>query len=366
MARSMPKNSKVPLGVVECFFGPPWPWKSRLAAAEFMSKLGMDFYYYGPKADRQLRMDWIRPWSSEYLESLQTTTRHFQNYNIEFGVILSPVGLAGRADGEKSLTTKMENIFFEKIRILTQELGVKRLGVFFDDIEYRVGMLESQIRLMNQVREETDASILYCPTFYSEDPILDKVFGQRPNQAFEMIGETLNTSIDVVWTGRKVITESWTASDLFEMTQKIRRKPFVCDNFYANDGPKNCQILKLKAPTHVNSELISLAKGWGINPMNEPESSKLALTLFMSGRAEMNFSADTLLKTIVESYCTPALSHWILQNQSWMIHEGLPSLPESRRQEASALLGDINDPLAREIVDWINGKFHVGSECLTD
>lgn len=38
------------LGLIEGFFGPPWPESDRLAFAPLLRELGFDFFLYAPKA----------------------------------------------------------------------------------------------------------------------------------------------------------------------------------------------------------------------------------------------------------------------------------------------------------------------------
>ena len=54
----MPATTPPTLGVIEGFFGRPWPHRERLAAVAFLAKAGYDFYLYAPKADARLRRHW--------------------------------------------------------------------------------------------------------------------------------------------------------------------------------------------------------------------------------------------------------------------------------------------------------------------
>ena len=49
------------LGVVEGFFGRPWPMGDRRAHAGFLKSSGFDTYVYAPKNDPLLRKEWHLP-----------------------------------------------------------------------------------------------------------------------------------------------------------------------------------------------------------------------------------------------------------------------------------------------------------------
>ena len=53
------------LGVLEIFYGRPWSDVDRLAYAEFLKLLRLDFYLYGPKADDAFRKNWSRLLTNE-------------------------------------------------------------------------------------------------------------------------------------------------------------------------------------------------------------------------------------------------------------------------------------------------------------
>ena len=46
--------------------------------------------------------------------------------------------------------------------------------------------------------------------------------------------------------------------------------------------------------------------------------------------------------------------------------QGLDHLSDEQKQELLAELESLQDPAAQDVRDWLDGKYLVGSECLTD
>lgn len=341
-------TAKTPLGVIECFFGSPWPRASRLGYASFLAKNGFDFYIYAPKADRNLRKNWLLPWNSDYRAELTLLAKTFQNAGVKFGVCLSPMGIENMPGFE------LEAALLEKIRFL-DSLGLGYLGIFFDDMPVHPELAAKQIEVIKMVREMTSAKIIFCPTFYSYAPILDKVFGQRPPGYLEEIGKGIPLDVEIAWTGPLVISDEVSSSHLNEVASVLRRKPFVSDNIFANDGPKNCKFLKLKIPFKRSAADFAAASGWSVNPMNQPELSKIVLLALMNIREGM--MPAVAFESALNSIC-PEMTDFILQNLSFFTEGGLegirPAFPK------------FNHPVNTEIHAWLQGQYSVGDECLTD
>src|ERR1700733_8205305 len=86
------------LGVMEIFYGQPWPETERLAYAKYLKEQGMGFYIYGPKADECLRKNWrLTPTKDEFTKYRQIRDEYHRQ-GLQFGIILSPHGLDGGFD----------------------------------------------------------------------------------------------------------------------------------------------------------------------------------------------------------------------------------------------------------------------------
>ena len=168
--------------LIEIFFGQPWPNEARLAYASFLRENGFGFYLYGPKADGYLRRHWIQKWSPSYVQELRTLSAEYRKNGLKFGVVLSPFGL------HEEIKKNTAGLLKEKVQLLS-EIGIDMLGIFFEDMPNASGLAKLQVEVLNIILEFTSVPLVFCPTFYSFDSVLDRVFGQRSPDYLHEIGE---------------------------------------------------------------------------------------------------------------------------------------------------------------------------------
>ena len=80
-------------GVIEGFYGRPWSFETRRAYAAFLPLLGLDTYFYCPKADPFLRKRWQEPWPGTQYAQLKLLAQLYKERSLNFGVGLSPFAL---------------------------------------------------------------------------------------------------------------------------------------------------------------------------------------------------------------------------------------------------------------------------------
>lgn len=337
------------IGVLECFFGPPWSMAQRIEWAKFMQQYQMSFYIYAPKADGLLRKQWRSDWNAAYLDQLRALGHEFQSRSIKFGLGLSPF----------EFQSGDEPVLRKKLRELNS-LNLDYLGIFFDDMNYSEKMLNDQMLTLEVVAAESKAKLIFCPSYYSYDPILDKVFGQRPANYLSEVGKLVPEAIDILWTGPKVISPEISAGHLEEVSQILGRQPFLCDNFFANDGPKQCKYLKLKPSTGRLPSALESSAGWAFNPMNQSSLSQIVVLGAHFGFAGKENAYSNALRAM----CTEELAQFIEATPE--LTQNLDQMDPEAKQRLSKKLALWNEPVAKEIADWLQGKYNVGSECLTD
>lgn len=355
MQRSFSGDSRArrPLGLIEGFFGPPWPEPDRLAFAPLLRQLGYDFYLYAPKADPCLRKKWREPWSNEFRGRLLAYAAHFRAQGVHFGVGLSPFELHLHADSHRLLAEKVS------------QLDVDVLGLFFDDMPVHEDLAQRQLEAIETVRNATKARLVFCPTFYSPDPILEKVFGKRPERYFEEIRQAPR-EVAFAWTGPKVIPDEIPAAHLDDTTKLLGRPPFLWDNLFANDGPRNCKFLKLRPPAGRTREAFEKTCGWAWNPMNQAALSAITLRASRHSLVEGEAPERALERAIRESCSAPLAAFVLLHREAFLI-EGLDKIPQERKDSWRAELRQFEtEPVGNEIAKWLAGDFVVGAECLTD
>jgi hyaluronoglucosaminidase len=347
------------LGVMEIFFGSPWPAPARLAYAEFLASHGYGSYLYGPKADGYLRKRWREDWPTSYKQDLSAMSKQFRERGVEFGVCFSPMGFHEEKGirGRELLSQRLQDL---------DDIGLDTIGLFFDDMPVHEGLAETQLSIVEMVRKEVGAKILFCPSYYTPDPILEKVFGAKPAGYLETLAANLPAEIEIAWTGPKVISPEISAVHLQETSALLKRAPSLCDNFFANDGPKNCKLLKLRELRGRSAEAFAQSSSWYFNPMNQPYLSRLVLrsaqAVLVGGKDPDAAWAESLV-----ALCSPALAENLLAYRQAFL-EGLDKIDASAvvvlRQKFAALAG--SEPMAAEVRDWLDGAYNVGSECLTD
>lgn len=346
------------LGILEIFFGPAWRPEQRAKLAPFLAANGYDFYLYGPKSDANLRKLWRSSWNENYISNLAQLSGHYRDHGLQFGVALSPFGAQEKFGREEKTDLQ------EKVKIL-DSLGLDFLGLFFDDMPAREGLAERQMEVIAATISQTRAKILFCPSYYSDDPILDRVFGQRPEGYVEDIGRMAPSQVEIAWTGPKVLSDEILPDHLERVSLQLKRKPFLCDNFFANDGPKNCKFLKLKPLTGRPPASLALSSGWSFNPMNQMELSRLMLAstarVLLKGK-----SPDQAFLEGIRAESSPALAKILEENAELFLKVGLDAMGEAAKAKILQEIISVKEPLASELASWLQGEFTVGSECLTD
>lgn len=345
-------------GVIEGFFGPQWPQEARLSYAEFLSSVGGDFYIYAPKQDPNLRKKWREKWTPDYLSHLKFLADTFHQYGIRFGVGFSPFGLGTTLSDEDKDSLK------EKLEAM-QDLKIDLLGLFFDDMPVTDNLAGTQIEALKVVQASFKGQIVFCPSYYTPDPILDKVFGARPPHYLEEIANGVSSDVSLAWTGPKVISPEIDADHLIETTKLLKRKPFLWENLFANDGPRNCKFLKLKPFAGRSKESFSHTEAFGFNLMNQPELSKI---LYLASRLVLvdGLSPEDAFIEALNRMCSTAFKSFILTHKESFSTKGLDNLSTEEKDLLLKEVRQFSDKGAQEVIDWLEGKYLVGSECLTD
>ncbi|MFP5387546.1 MAG: beta-N-acetylglucosaminidase domain-containing protein [Bacteriovoracia bacterium] len=346
------------IGVIEGFFGPAWPESNRKSYARFLKEVGGDFYIYAPKKDPFLRKKWREEWSSDYVHFLQELISNFHAEGIKFGVGFSPFGLG------TSLTADDKAMLMQKASQL-EALGVDILGLFFDDMPVTEKLAETQLQTLDVVRKIFKGKIVFCPSFYTPDPVLDKVFGQRPPGYLDDLANKIPDEVAIAWTGPKVISPVIDKEHLRETQKLLRRKPYIWENLFANDGPRNCKFLKLKPFSGREKGTLEEAEAFGLNLMNQPELSKI---LFLASLFVLREAADPeeAFQKALASLCSDPFSQFLQQHRELFLTTGLDGISEEQKSDLLLELSACEEVSSHEVRDWLNGKYIVDSECLTD
>lgn len=145
---------------------------------------------------------------------------------------------------------------------------------FFDDISGEGTNPKQQAELLNylnsaflQTKKDVKPLIM-CPTEYN------KSWSNPKRKYLETLGETLDPSVRIMWTGNRVVADI-DMETMDWINAKIQRKAFVCWNFPVSDYVRNHMLF---GPTYGNStDVPQDLSGFVSNPMEHAEASKIAI-----------------------------------------------------------------------------------------
>lgn len=347
------------LGVIEGFYGRSWSWRERGDYASFLAAAGYQCYLYAPKADAALRRAWREPLPETLLQSLTALGQTCRAAGIQWGVGLSPLGYGSESGDARRL--------LDRLRTLDQ-LGPDRLCVLFDDMALPPRDLAShQARaVLDALDAGVRARLALCPTYYCDDPLLDQLFGQRPEGYLEQLGAALPAAVEVFWTGRSVLNAEQRARDFRQVAEALRRKPLLWDNYPVNDGRRTSNFLHLLPFAGRPPDLSDALSGHVVNPMNQPWLSRLPLvSLARIYRGEEDAAGEGGLQHSLRQVDAP--TRGLLQRDAERFAaRGLSDTGPDERQALLAEYGLCDSPWATEVRAWLNGEYVFDPACLND
>jgi hypothetical protein len=352
-----------PRGVIEGFFGKTWPDAERLASAQFLRAYGFDFYIYAPKADRYLRRAWATPKPQQEIEQLASLSARYRDNGLRFGIGLTPfeMQLDYGSTARAALRRKVAQL---------DQAGIDMLCILFDDMRGDVPRLaDLQARVIADITAWSAAkAFVVCPTYYSDDPVLERVFGQAPPAYLENFGRNLDPVIDVFWTGEHICSAGYSGAHLNHVAERLGRKPFIWDNNIANDGKVRCSHLYLDPKSMGWSLDPHRTAGIAINPMNQPSLSRLALANYASLLSnEGTPLRETSFESHVHSICGQPLAAAILEDLDLLQNRGLAGIDDAARAVLIEKYRKFEpDGCALEISAWLKDEYRFDPSCLTE
>lgn len=346
------------LGIIEGFFGRPYSWDERAAMVRALAPAGYGFYLYAPKADARLRRGWREPFPDPELGELAAFAQTCRDAGVRFGVGLSPyeLFLSFDAPARDALAAKLDQL---------DSLGLADLGVFFDDMKGDLPELaERQVEIVHWIAERTAASrLIVCPSYYTDDPVLDRVFGQRPPGYLRRLGAGLDPAIQLMWTGEEVCSREFSPGHLARVAEEMGRRPFLWDNYPVNDGPRMSRHLHLRAFTGRPASIAPHIAAHGINTASQAVLSRIpALTLAESYATGDSYQYLAAFRRAARAVLGPDLADGVERTLLLLEDAGLDGLDAERKDRLRARFAAFDHPAAREIVDWLDGGFAIGAD----
>ncbi len=345
------------LGLIEGFFGRPWGWSNRHEAVRFLAPHGFRFYLYAPKADAFLRRRWQEPCPENELTELAAFAETCRAESVRFGIGLSPFELHLHPE------THWQDPLARKLAELDRA-GVQDLAILFDDMRGDVpDLAERQAAIVHFAAERTGATrIICCPSYYSDDPVLDAAFGERPALYLEQLGRLLDPAIEIMWTGEEVVSREYSPDHLARVAGQIGRKPFLWDNYPVNDGARMSQHLHLRAFTGRPASIGGHVAAHGINLASQPVLSRIpALTLAESYAQGEAYEYGAAFERAARAVLGDELAERVRRDLLTLQDRGLDRLAE-RRSTLRERYAAFDHPAAREIIAWLDEYWEVTDE----
>lgn len=346
------------LGIIEGFFGRPYDWTERDEMVRALAPAGYGFYIYAPKADGFLRRRWREPYPDAELAALAAFAATCRDAGVRFGVGLSPYELFLDFDGpsKAALAAKLAQL---------DSLGLADLGIFFDDMRGDLPELAArQVEIVDWIAGRTAAQrLIVCPSYYTDDPVLDRVFGPRPANYLRDLGAGLDPAIQLMWTGEEVCAREFSPGHLARVADEMGRKPFLWDNYPVNDGPRMSRHLHLRAFTGRPAAIGAGIAAHGINTASQAVLSRIpALTLAESYARGEHYEYLAAFRRAAAAVLGVELADAVERTLLLLEDTGLDGLDDERKDRLRARFAPFDHPAAREITAWLDGAYAIGAD----
>src|SRR5690242_2360068 len=341
-----------PLGIIEGYYGKPWSWQARADTASFLKPHGYAFYIYAPKFDHFLRERWAEEHPQEEFEALKRLSAHCRSLGVRFGVGLSPLNIF------RDFNTEERKRLAAKLAAL-DAIGLDDLALLFDDMRGDLpDLAKNQVEISHFVKAHTKATrLIVCPSYYTDDPLLDRIFGQRPANYLEDFGKALDPQIEVFWTGEEVCSREYSPGHLQRVSDQLRRKPFLWDNYPVNDGRRMSPYLHVRAVTGRPASIGPHLSAHSVNPGLQPVLSRIpAVSLTESYRLADSYEYGRAFSNAATAVAGTELARLLQDDILYFQDVGLEHLGKAA-QRLRRRYGSIDHDVAREIIAWLDGEY---------
>lgn len=254
-------------GVVEGFYGTPWSTQARLRQLDFYGDNKLNTYIYGPKDDPyHSAPNWRKPYPAKEAEAIKALVTKANENHVDFVWAIHPgLDIKWKSNDRDSLMAKFEMMY---------NLGVRAFAVFFDDISGEGTKADKQAELLNYlddnfVQKKGDVQpLIMCPTEYN------KSWSNVAKGYLPTLGKELNKSIEIMWTGDRVISDI-DKQGLEWINQFIKRPAYIWWNFPVSDYVRDHLLMGAAYGLDRNNK--GLMSGFMTNPMERAEASKIAI-----------------------------------------------------------------------------------------
>jgi hyaluronoglucosaminidase len=307
-------------GIVEGFFGPLWSMAQRKRLFAFGAVRGMNTYLYAPKDDPYHRKRWRAPYPKELWREMLRLVDTAKKHQIDFVYGFHPgAALSFTEDEPVRILLRKARRFYDA--------GVRTFAVLFDDIPARLEHERDRREFANSLaRAEAtwlakilaaqpaswrDAEWWICPSYYTPDPLLTRVFGPFEDDFLDKLAAHLPRDVACMWTGPAVVPEIITLAHVRSVRRRLQRRLIIWDNYPVNDLSM-AHELHLAPLAGRDPRLPREVYGYLNNPLLQPALNLIPLaSCFDYARDPQSYRPErSWSQNISELFGTQALPHW--------------------------------------------------------
>jgi hyaluronoglucosaminidase len=294
--------------------------EQRKALFAFGAARGMNTYLYAPKDDPYHRERWRTPYPAGRWRDLLELIRSARKHKIDFVYGFHPgQGLCFSAQ------EPVESLFAKAQRFY--DAGVRVFAVLFDDIPSRLKYATDRKRfggslaraealwlkgvIERQPPDWRDVEWWLCPSYYSPDPLLARVFGEFEPDFLGVLAECLPAKVACLWTGPAVVPARISAAHAKAVARRLRHPLILWDNYPVNDLSMR-EELHIGPLTGRDPGLGEHTYGYLNNPLLQEDLSLLPLaTCFEYARNPRSYDPERSWRSAVaRRFGAGALPHW--------------------------------------------------------
>jgi hypothetical protein len=240
------------VGVIEGFYGTPWTHEQRAQLIDTMAAWGWNSYVWAAKLEPRHRAEWDQSFTDDELHQFAELSH--RQAGVDFYIGLTP----GSGATAKQLITKLQPVI---------DAGAAGVSLCFDDLPVLRAAADHR-DLANALVAQWNLPVWITPTHYA---------GLTGSPYLDALCDGLHESVEVMWTGDMVVTDSITADHAEQRRNATGgRAPLVWDNAPVNDALMRAH-LHLGPLTGREPALRDVCSGFLWNPMQEFAASFVML-----------------------------------------------------------------------------------------